>query len=63
MDRHQVIIIQGFVRGLYTAIGVLKDLAGKEELAKEDQEFIRKLDIAAEAAKIWIRTKAQKLGS
>ena len=63
MDRHGIIIAQGFVRGFYTAIGILKDLAGKEELAKEDQEFIRKLEIAAEAAKVWIRTKAQKLGS
>lgn len=62
MTYGDVAFAQAVVRGVHTALAAFKQWArASKSLEPHDERFIKALDIAADAAKDWVRAKADEL--
>lgn len=52
---------QEAVRGAHTALAAFKRWADRQTLTQHDERLIKALDVAADAAKEWVRSKADEL--
>lgn len=52
---------QAVVRGIHTALAAFKAWARTQKLTTYDERFIKALDNAADAAKDWVRSKADEI--
>lgn len=61
MTAGDVMLAQAVVRGVHTALAAFKQWTRTQQVNPNDERFMRALDIAAGAAKDWVRAKADEL--
>lgn len=63
MTTGDIAFAQACVRGFHTALAAFKQWAARQKLTRADENFLRALEITGDAAKEWVKEKADELVS